>query len=149
MDDVFPAPKPVRESSGNGHPYGSHHKAEAHGKGESLPENGPGALEVVGAYAVGYLHGEAACNGHPKASEKPQASTHKAYGGSRRRPQMPHHGGVYILHEHRRQLRQYCRIAQEQRKLHLLEARKHPAAADLLKQYVFFTLHTEVLLCGL
>ena len=61
---------------------------------------------------------------------------------------MTHHGGVYVLHEYGRQLRQNGRIAEEKRKLRLLDARKRPAAADLLQQYVFFTFHkVELLFC--
>ena len=88
------------QERGDAHACNRQEKAESQDAYQRLPKDGAGAAEVIGPHQVRHLHGKAAGDGHAKAAKKPQTSGNQADRGPGGRPQMPHHGGVDILHHH-------------------------------------------------
>ena len=138
---VLPAAQPGGQLMGNRHPEEGHEGAEAQHADQGLAQHLAGAMEIIGADAVRHLHGKAGGGRHAEAAHEPEASGHQADGRPRRRAQMAHHGGVYVLHHHGGQLGQDGRIAEHEGQFDLLPRRKGRSGADVSQQYVFCSGH--------
>ena len=96
---------------------------------KALAYHGPCTFKIVGPHGMRHLNGETAGCGHPKASEEPEACGYKANRSSRRRPQMPHHCGVYVLHHDGGELGKDCGVTHGKAQLYLLPGGELPSAA--------------------